>query len=58
MHRSAILGPSSPSYVAALEKKFGRTFSWVCIGFFKSQPKKCNFDQNRINFTNMLVVLT
>ena len=46
-YQRAILGPSSSDSVATLEKKFGKTFSWVCMGFFKkSQPKKWNFDQN------------
>ena len=42
----------------AVENKFGTTFSWVFMDFFKSQPKKWNFDQNKINFTKILVVLT
>ena len=42
----------------AVENKFGTTFSWVFMDFFKSQPKRWNFDQNRINFTKILVVLT
>ena len=39
----------------AVENKFGTTFFWVFMDFFKSQPKKWNFDQN---FTKILVVLT
>ena len=43
-YQRAILGPSSSDSVATLEKKFGKTFSWVWIGFFKkSQPKKVKF---------------
>ena len=42
----------------AVENKFGTIFSWVFMDFFKSQPKRWNFDQNRINFTKILVVLT
>ena len=58
-YQNPILGPSSSNSVANLEKKFGKTFSWVCMDFFrKSQPKKWNFDQNRINFTKTLVILT
>ena len=30
----AILGPSSPDFVASLENKFGRTFSWICTASF------------------------
>ena len=49
----------SSDSVANIEKKFGRTFSWVCMDFLKkSQPKKWNFDQNRINLTKILVILT
>ena len=55
-HQRAILEPSSSDSLATLEKKFGKTFSWVCMGF--SKKKKSNFDQNRINFTKILVILT
>ena len=33
-YQNPILGPSSSNSVANLEKKFGKTFSWVCMGFF------------------------
>ena len=33
-NQQAILGPSSSDSVATLEKKFGKTFSWVCMVFF------------------------
>ena len=50
-YQSAIFGSSSSDSVANIEKKFGNTFSWVCMFFFKKiQPKKWNFYQNRINF--------
>ena len=61
-NQKAILGPSSSDSVATLEKKFGKTFSWVCMVFFfkkkQQQPNRWNFDQNRINFINILVILT
>ena len=57
-HQRAILEPSSSDSVATLEKKFGKTFSWVCMGFSKKKKKKSNFDQNRKNFTKILVILT
>ena len=36
----AILGPSSSDSVATLKKKFGKTFSWVCMSFFKKACQK------------------
>ena len=39
-YQKAILGPSSSDSVATLEKKFGKTFSWVCMGFFKKASQK------------------
>ena len=57
LKNSSILGPSSPDSVATSEKKFGRTFSWVCM-VFKKLAKKVEFCQNRIYFTNVLIVLT
>ena len=39
-YQSAILGSSSSDSVAILKKKFGKTFSWVCMGFFKKKPAK------------------
>ena len=43
------MGPSSSDSVATLEKKFGKTFSEVCMGFVKkSQLKTGNFDQKRV----------
>ena len=46
-YQSAILGSSSSDSVAILKKKFGKTFSWVCMGFLKkSQQKQWNSDQN------------
>ena len=42
LKNSSILGPSSPDSVATSEKKFGRTFSWVCM-VFKKLAKKVEF---------------
>ena len=39
-YQRAILGPSSSDSVATLEKKFGKTCSWVCMSFFKNPSKK------------------
>ena len=39
-YQRAILGPSSSDSVTTLEKKFGKTFSWVCIGFLKKASQK------------------
>ena len=39
-YQSAILGSSSSDSVAILKKKFGKTFSWVCMGFFLKKPAK------------------
>ena len=39
-HQRAILEPSSSDSVATLEKKFGKTFSWDCMGFSKKKNKK------------------
>ena len=39
-NQQAILGPSSSDSVATLEKKFGKTFSWVCMGFFLKKKNK------------------
>ena len=39
-YQRAILGPSSFDSVASLEKKFGKTFSWVCLGFLKNASQK------------------
>ena len=38
-HQRAILEPSSSDSLATLEKKFGKTFSWVCMGFSKKKKK-------------------
>ena len=38
-NQKAILGPSSSDSVATLEKKFGKTFSWVCMVFFFKKKK-------------------
>ena len=58
-YQCAILGPSSSDSAANIEKKFGKTISWVCMDLKKkNQPKKWNFDQNKINFTKILVLLT
>ena len=61
-YQRAILGPTSSDSVASLGKEFGNTFSWVCMAFFlkkkKASQKKWDFDQNRITFTNILVILT
>ena len=38
-HQRAILEPSSSDSLATLEKKFGKTFSWVCMGFSKKKEK-------------------
>ena len=39
-YQRAILRPSSSDSVATLEKKLGKTFSWVWMGFFKKKPAK------------------
>ena len=40
-YQRAILGPSSSDSVATLEKKFRKTFSWVCmVFFFKKNSQK------------------
>ena len=39
-YQRAILGPSSSYSVATLEKKFGKTFPWVCMSFFKKSSQK------------------
>ena len=36
-YQKAIMGPSSSDSVATLEKKFGKTFFWVCMSFLASQ---------------------
>ena len=50
-HQSTILGPSSSDSLTYIEKKFGKTFSWVCMVCFKkpaknSQSKQDNLYQN------------
>ena len=42
-YERAILGPSSSDSVSTLEKKFGKIFSWVCVGFLKKPAKKVEF---------------
>ena len=42
-YQKAILGPSNSDSVATLEKKLGKTFSWVCMSFLKKCPKKVKF---------------
>ena len=42
-YQKAILRPSSSDSVATLEKKFGKIFSRVCMGFFKMPAKKVEF---------------
>ena len=39
-YQRAILGPSSSNSVATLGKKFGKTFSWVCMVFFEKKAAK------------------
>ena len=39
-YQRAILGPNNSDYVATLEKKFEKTFSWVCMSFFKKASQK------------------
>ena len=39
-YQKAILRPSSSDSVATLEKKFGKIFSRVCMGFFKNASQK------------------
>ena len=39
-YQRAILGPSRSDSVATLEKKFGKTFSWVCMIFLKKASQK------------------
>ena len=57
-YQSAILGPSSSDSVATLKKKFGKTFSWVCMSFFlKKASKNSGILIKTINFTNILVIL-
>ena len=34
------MGPTNSDSVATLEKKFGKTFSWVCNGIFKKTSQK------------------
>ena len=39
-YKKTILRPSSSDSVATLEKKFGKIFSRVCMGFFKNASQK------------------
>ena len=39
-YQRAILGPISSDSVAAFEKKFSNTFSWVYMSFFKKACQK------------------
>ena len=39
-YRRTILGPTSSDYVVTLEKKIGKTFSWVSMGFSKKASQK------------------
>ena len=39
-YQRVILGPSSSDSVASLENKFGKTFYWVCMSFFKKAFQK------------------
>ena len=41
-YQRALLGPSNSDSAATLEKKFGKTFSWVCMSFFK---KACQISE-------------
>ena len=43
--------------ITALGKKFGTTPGFKCVFFFVSQ-NKWNVNQNRINFSNIFVILT
>ena len=38
--KRAILGPSSSHFIANLEKKFGKTFAWVSMGFLKKKASQ------------------
>ena len=57
-YQRVILGPSSSHSLASLEKKFGKTFPGFVWVILKKPAKKWNFDQNSINFTEILVILT
>ena len=57
-YQRAISGPNNSDSVATLEKKIRETFFWICMGILKSQQKKLNSDQTRINLTKILVILT
>ena len=48
-YQRAILGTSSPDFVAILEKKFGNIFPWVFYVLKTASKKKLVFGQNRIN---------
>ena len=39
-YQCAILGPSSSDSAANIEKKFGKTISWVCMDFKKKTSRK------------------
>ena len=39
-YQNPILGPSSSDSVVNLEKKFGKTFSWVCMIFLGKASQK------------------
>ena len=49
---------SKVSRKATLKEKFVGIFFCVCKGCSKTQPKKWNFDQKRINFIHIFVALT
>ena len=42
-YQCAILGPSSSDSAANIEKKFGKTISWVCMDFKKKPAEKVEF---------------
>ena len=39
-YQRATLGPSSSDFVATLEKKIGKAFSWICVGFLENASQK------------------
>ena len=58
-YQRAILGPSSSDPVTTLEKKFGKTFFWVCISFFtKASQKSGILIKTGYILTKILVMVT
>ena len=52
-YQTSIMRPSSSDSVATLENKFEKTFSWVCMGFFKKDCQKSEILIKTINFTTV-----